>query len=151
MAVGDGWTSRLIAGLAQHLEDAGVGTYRPDGSAYAAGETAIVQRLIPISPDRVITLAPYPIGTSLPGMADHLTAVQVRVRGLPGDSRDCDDLADSIFDVLDSLGRATWSGIPIVDMWRQSYTSLGQDGNGRPERSENYYVHAMRPTSNRTD
>lgn len=145
-----GWTTDLITGAAVYLDAQGVGDWRPTG-AYQAGETAITQRIIPISPDRLITLAPYPIGTALPGMADHLTAIQIRVRGIPDDSTDCDDLADDVFDVLDSLGRTTLGGIPIVDMWRQSYTSLGQDTNRRFERSENYYVHAMRPGTNRTD
>lgn len=149
MATGDGFTSRLLVGLAEHLHAAGVGTWRATG-AYQAAETGICIRAIPQNPERIITLAAYPLGTALQGMADHLTGVQIRLRGT-ADPRVCDDLADAVFDELDGLAGARWEEIPIVQMWRQSYTSLGQDGNQRWERSENYYVHAMRPTSNNTD
>jgi hypothetical protein len=107
-------------------------------------------RAIPPSPDRGITIAPYPVGTGLKGMQDHQSALQLRLRGTE-DPRVCDDLADAIFEELDSLGRATLGGISIVDMWRQSYTSLGQDAQRRWERSENYYVDAMRASTTRTD
>lgn len=150
MATGDGFTSRLLGGLAQHLDDAGIGTWDPTGSTYTAGQTAIVIRAIPDYPDRLITLAAYPLGTNLPGMADHLTGVQVRLRAGP-DPRDCDDLADAVFDLLHGATGLTWGGIPVKDVGRRSYTSMGQDGSRRWERSENYIVDAMRPTSNNTD
>lgn len=135
--------------MAEHLDTAGVGTWRESG-AYQSGEIGIYDRAIPQTPDTIITLAVYPIGSNLPGLADHMTAVQVRLRGT-ADSRVCDDLADAIFTELDGLRRVTWGDIPIVEVWRQSYTPLGQDANKRWERSENYYLHAMRPTSNNTD
>lgn len=149
MPPGDGWTSRLLAGLAQHLDDAGIGTYRPTG-AYAADEIGIVIRAIPQQPDRLITLAAYPVGTDIQGMADHRSAVQIRLRGTT-DPRDCDDLADEVFELLDSAAGLVLGGIPIVQMWRQSYTGLGTDDNGRWSRSENYYLDSMRPTAHRTD
>lgn len=150
MATGDGWTSKVLVGLAVILDTANVGDWNPTG-AYTANQTGILLRAVPPDPDRIITLAAYPVGTDLQGMADHTLGVQIRVRGLPDNPRDCDDLADSIFDELDSTGRATWGDVPVVQAWRQSYTSLGQDANGRWERSENYYVQAMRPTTHRTD
>lgn len=149
MPPGDGWTSRLLTGLAEHLAAAGVGTWRATG-AYTAGETGIVIRAIPQAPDRIITLAAYPIGSARQGLADHDAAVQIRVRGT-ADPRVCDDLADTVYELLDGARRLTLGGIPIVLVWRQSYTSLGQDTAGRWERSENYYLQAMRPTSNNTD
>lgn len=146
---GEGWTSLLIVGVAQRLHTAGVGTWRANGT-YAANEIGIYVRAIPTSPDRIITLAAYPVGTGLQGMQDHRTGLQIRVRGTE-DPRICDDLADAIFDDLDSLGRAVLNGVHVVDVWRQSYTSLGQDAQRRWERSENYYVDAMRATTTRTD
>ncbi|GLH97345.1 minor capsid protein [Phytohabitans aurantiacus] len=146
---GEGWTSLLLVGIAQRLHTAGIGTWRATG-AYMVNETAIVIRAIPQTPNLLITLAPYPVGTALRGMQDHTSAIQIRVRGTE-DPRVCDDLADAIFDDLDSLGRATLNTVAVVDMWRQSYTSLGQDAQNRWERSENYYVEAMRATTNRTD
>lgn len=147
MAVGDGWTSRLLTGLAQHLHAAGVGVWRPTGS-YQASEVAIVVRGIPTSPDRLITLAPYPVA-SPPGLADITQGVQMRLRGTT-DPRVVEDLGDALFDLLDSATGLTWSGIPIVHVYRQSYAALGADANGRWEASHNYYVEAMRPTANRT-
>lgn len=146
---GDGWTSRLLTGLAEHLAAAGVGTWRPTG-AYQPTETGIVIRAVPQSPDRIITLAAYPVATDLPGMADHTQGIQIRCRGTQ-DPRVVEDLSDAIFDALDSLAGVVWGEIPVVQVWRQSYTSLGQDGNGRWETSSNYYCQAMRPTQHRTD
>ncbi|MDG4832429.1 minor capsid protein [Solwaraspora sp. WMMD1047] len=149
MAIGDGWTSRLLTGLAELLDAAGVGDWRPSG-AYAAGETAIVIRAVPQAPDRLITLAAYPVGQDYVGLADSVSGVQIRVRA-GADPRDCDDLADAIYEALDGLTGVTWGGIPIVQVRRQSYTSLGTDTSGRWERSENYYIDAMRPTAWNTD
>lgn len=149
MATGQGWTSRLLTGWAEDIAAAGLGVWRPTG-VYQANETGIVIRAVPDSPDRLITLAAYPLGTDLQGMADHQLAVQVRIRA-GTDPRDCDDLADAIHDRYDSATGLRWGDIPIVQLWRQSYTSLGDDTNGRWSRSENYYIEAMRPTAHRTD
>lgn len=149
MALGDGWTSQLIAGLAQHLEDNSVGVWRSDGTAYTAAEIAITEREIPPEPDSVITIATYPV-TSTPGMQDTTVGVQFRVRGTT-DPRSCSDIADALFELLDSCGRQTFGDIAIVDITWRSNASLGQDGNLRWEASHNYYVQAMRRTPNRTD
>jgi hypothetical protein len=143
------WTTNLITGIAELLAAAGVGEWRPSGPAYTADEVGILMRAIPQQPDRVITLSPYPV-TSPVGMADIVQGVQVRCRGTT-DPRVCEDLADTTFDLLDSASRLTLGGVSVVQIYRQSYTSLGQDGNGRWESSSNYYVEAMRPTVNRPE
>ena len=150
MAIGAGWTSRFLTGLAELLAAGDAGTWRESG-VYQPDETAIVIRAVPQQPDRLITLAAYPIGSTSPGLADHETGVQIRVRGAGPDPRDCDDLADAVYELLDGAHNLTLGGIPMVQMWRQSYTSLGKDSNSRWERSENYYADTMRPTSNNTD
>ncbi|GGN86392.1 hypothetical protein GCM10010112_67910 [Actinoplanes lobatus] len=150
MATGDGWTSRLLTGLAEHLADADIGTWDPTGTSYADDDTAIAIRAIPDQPDRLVTITAYPVGTNLPGLADHRTGVQIRLRAGP-DPRDCDDLADAVFDALDGASGLVWGDIPVVSVSRTSYTSLGQDGSRRWERSENFFVDAMRPTANNTD
>ncbi|EEP73503.1 hypothetical protein MCAG_03830 [Micromonospora sp. ATCC 39149] len=149
MATGDGWTSRLLTGLAEHLAAAGIGDWSPSGT-YGPGDTGIVIRAVPQTPDRLITLAAYPVGSASPGVADHQLGVQIRVRA-GTDPRDCDDLADAVYELLDGATRLTLDGIAVVQIWRQSYTSLGDDSNGRWSRSENYYFDTMRPTSNNTD
>lgn len=150
MATGDGWTSQLVAGLAQHLEDAGVGTWRPDGSEYQADEIAITDRLIPATPDRLIVIAAYTVVRPWRGLGDITEGIQLRFRGTT-DPRVCDDIADEVFDLLDSAANLSWNGIPIVQVYRQSYAPLGRDGNSRWERSDNYYIDAMRFTANRND
>ncbi len=145
-----GWTTDLLTGLAVYLDAQDVATWRADGSAYTAGETGIVLRDIPDSPNRLITITTYPL-EHLRGMQDLLIGVQIRVRGLPRQPADCDDLADRIFEELDSIGHTRWGGVEIVDCYRQSHASLGADGQHRWSRSENYYVDAMRATAFNTD
>ncbi|WP_240742115.1 minor capsid protein [Micromonospora zingiberis] len=147
---GEGWTSRLLTGWAEDMQAAGIGVWRPDGGVYQAHETGIVIRAVPDRPDRLITLAAYPLGTALAGLADHQLAVQIRVRA-GQDPRDCDDLADAVHDRYDGAAGVTWGGIAVVQVWRQSYTSLGDDTNGRWSRSENYYLDTMRPTARNSD
>jgi len=149
MALGEGWTSRLLTGLAEHLAANGVGAWRPNGPSYTANEVGIVIRAIPATPDRIITLAAYPVNAGLPGLADITTGVQIRCRGTV-DPRVVEDVGDAAFDLLDGATGLTWGGIPVVQVYRQSYAPLGSDGNGRWESSHNYYVDAMRPTVNRT-
>ena len=145
---GDGWTSRLLTGLAEHLATAGAGVWRASG-VYQPDEVGIVIRSIPQRPDQVITLAAYPV-SSTPGLADVTVGVQIRVRGTK-DPRTAEDLGDAIFDALDSAEGLDWGGIPVVQVYRQSYSALGADDAGRWEISSNYYVEAMRPTQHRTD
>lgn len=143
-----GWTTDLIAGMAALLADVGVGTYRPTG-AYLPGEVAISDRYIP--PDgQCITLSAYPAGPDLPGLADVTVGVQVRVRG-DEDPVTCDDLADAAYAVLHGAQALVFGAVAVVQIRRQSYTSLGPDANGRWERSENYFVDAMRPNANNPD
>lgn len=149
MATGDGWTSRLIAGLAGHLAASGVGVWRTNG-VYTADEVGILDRAIPQQPDRVITLSGYPVDDGYPGLADFTQGVQIRIRGTT-DPRVADDIADQVFDLLDSAQHFVVGGIHVVLAKRRSYASLGQDSNQRWERSDNYYLDAMRPTAHRTD
>jgi hypothetical protein len=144
-----GWTTDLLIGVAEALDAAAVGTWRASG-IYVAGETAIVIRVIPPEPERLITLAAYPVGPAAVQLADTVVGVQIRLRA-GVDPRDCDDLADAVYDLLHGASRLTWTGIDVVQVRRVSYTSLGQDTAGRWERSENYYVDAMRPTDNNPD
>lgn len=144
-----GWTTNLITGLAEYLAANGVGTWRPSGT-YASGETAITVRGVPAQPDRLITLSAYPLDAGYPGLADTTVGVQFRLRGTT-DPRVCDDLADALFDLLDSATHLTLGGVHVVLVLRRSYTSLGFDANERWERSENYALDAMRPTQHRTD
>ena len=144
-----GFTRNLLTGMAEQLQTAGVGVWNPAG-VYALSDTGIMIRANPDKPDRMIALASYVVD-DIRGMADITIGVQIKVRGLPRDPFDCDDLADGVYDALHALSGVTWQGVPIVDCYRVSHTSLGSDGKDRWLRSENYYVDAMRPNGNNTD
>ncbi len=150
MATGDSWESRLVAGLAAYLSANGIGTWRPDGSAYAAGETPIIDGEMPPDPDTVIALTDYPTPSDDQRTQDFTVGIQIRLRGT-SDRRIVRDLGAAIFDLLDSATRPAIGDIDVVTIWRQSYASMGQDSRNRWEASHNYYVRAMRPTTHRTD
>lgn len=148
MATGDGWTSQLVTALAQYLHDQAVGVWRPTGT-YTAGEIAICDRIIPPSPDRLITLSAYPILTP-PDLQDVTTGIQCRLRGTT-DPQVCQDIGDAIFELLDGAKHLVLGDIRTVQIYRQSAGSLGQDGSERWEASHNFYVEAMRRTAHRTE
>lgn len=131
----------LLDGLARLLDDAGLGTYRPD-SPYAEGETAITIAATPPAPDRVICLSAYPV-TESAGLTDTTTGIQVRTRaGL--DPREVAALDDRVFDVLHGSGPFQWGEARVQFIYRASAASIGADGTGRAERSSNYYARANR-------
>jgi hypothetical protein len=142
------FTSELLVGLAGHLEVNGVGTYRGDGSAYLAGETAIVFAELPQTPDRAIALSTYPV-TDDPSLSDSVVGVQIRCRGL-ADPNDVNGLADGVFDLLHGATAFTVGTVRVVEAFRNSGVPLGQDQNRRWETSENYYLTVHRPSTNRT-
>lgn len=134
----------LARGLADVLT--GIGTWL-DGDTPAV---AITYRTIPDSPDRVITLSPYAV-TDHVSLSSSAIAVQVRIRGLPDDADSCDTIADAIFDRLHGAQHLDLStGIHLSQLYRQSSGSLGQDGNRRWARADNYYCDAHRPSTHRT-
>jgi hypothetical protein len=139
------WESDLLDGLAQHLADAGIGSWRPD-SAYTAGETAIVLNVVPAAPDRAITLHLYR-DEPVPGLTDLTGAVQIRMRTGP-DPHDLADLADAVYQLLHESGPHVWGLATVTKLWRDSTAPLGQDPLGRLERSDNYYFRGHRPHAN---
>lgn len=138
-----GFTTDLLVGVAELLAGADVALWHSDGTPYAAGQTGIVLRDLPATPDRVVTLTGYGVDDHV-ALADVTVGVQVRCRA-GRDPRDVDDLADAVYEVLHGLEEQTVGGISVVQMWRQSWTPMGRDGNDRHERADNYYVQAMRP------
>lgn len=145
------FTDDLLGGLAQILADAGVGRWNPDGAAYTGeGPPPIVIGSVPGQPDQVITLAAYPVDDEVE-LNDSTIGVQARARG-DRDPRTVDALDDDVFDKLHGLANLTLStGVRVVQIYRTSGTPLGVDGNGRHERTSNYYVQAARPSAHRPD
>lgn len=142
-----GWTGRLLVGVAELLAGEGVGTWSTT-AAYAAGQTGIVLKAYPPAPDRVVVLTPYPV-TDHQVLADSVTGLQIRTRGLATNPTDVDDLADAVFEALHGLTGVDIGGVQVAEMHRQSYAQLGRDQQDRFERSDNYYVAAMHANRHR--
>lgn len=142
------FTTDLLTGLAGHLDAHGIGTYRADGGAYLAGETAIVFAELPQTPDRAIALSDYPV-TDDPSLSDSVIGVQIRCRGL-ADPNDVKTIADGVFDLLHGATAFNVGAVRVVEALRNSGVPLGQDENRRWETSENYYLTVHRASTNRT-
>lgn len=135
----------LVEGIALLLHDTGAATWRSSG-AYQAGETGIVLRALPQTPDRVVVLSPYGVDDD-PTLGDDVVGLQVTTRWGGMDPRPTDDLADAVFDELQNLPRTVLpTGVVVAACWRRSWTSIGQDSNGRWRTTQNFYVNAHRPS-----
>jgi hypothetical protein len=127
--------SLLLAGVAQALSGAGVGSWSP--SAPAAGAWPITIDTSPRTDGPSITLGEYTLGAD-PKLSDRLIGLNVRIRGdrSPATAR---DKAAEVYAALQ--GRRTLpNGQPIVQIFWQSEVQLGPDTEGRHVRSVNYYV-----------
>lgn len=135
----------LLTGLAQHLNDAGVGVYKPAGG-YLASDTAIVFGELPTAPDRVIALSLY-------GFTDAITQnlssprVQVMLRGTPNNSLDVGTLAVSVFGAMHALAGADYGTAHVVQCNRFSTVPLGVDESKRYERADNYLLDVNTPAT----
>lgn len=140
------WESDLLLGIAALLDGQSVATYR-DGTAYAAGETAIVFGELPSTPDRAIALALYN------GPADEVTQnlshprLQLMFRGSPGLPLDAGDLADAAFGVLHGITHRDYGLAHLVQSLRVTAVPLGVDGNRRTMRADNYQLDVNTPHS----
>lgn len=138
----------LLVGLAQDLDAAGIAAWSPE-AGYPADAVALTLGLVPPTPDRLVTLSGYGVSDD-PVLADTTTGVQVRTRWAGPDPTGVDDLADLVFDRWQAAGPLTLpTGVRVVQMHRQSTTSLGQDAQGRWSRSDNYYVDHYQPATHR--
>lgn len=136
----------LKTGAAAHLAADAVGAWRPDGSAYLPGETAIVTGRLRDDPDKQIALATYHIPNGNSG-ADVVYAIQARIRGEANDERSADDLAEAVTDSLNGLPYVVWGDTAISQVYLQSGVELGPDASNRTEHTLNFYVQITRHTA----
>lgn len=137
----------MLDGLGQLLEDSGVGVWSTSGG-YADSDVAIVLTNPPPSPDRAVALIPYPVDDD-PTLSDSTVGIQVRTRGT-ADPTVAADLDDDVFDALQNLAGTDVGGVRVTGVRRVSGVSLGEDKNGRYERTSNYYFRIWRPSPHRT-
>lgn len=147
----------LLEGFARQLAAADVGVWRSTG-VYRSTETGIVLGGLPQDPDAVIVLASYGVSDD-PTLSDTVTGVQVTVRAGGLDPRPADGLTGRVFDALHGLhdlrlppapGSSADAGVWVVECLRRSWTSLGQDSNGRWRTVQNFYATHHHPTTWRT-
>lgn len=141
-----GITADFTAGLAQVLEDATVGAWRPTGQ-YTSAETAIIPGQVPSKPDRLITLTVYGYVDD-PTEPESTLLLQLRTRG-DRDIRTSENTQDAAFDVLQNLPRREVGGVIVAACFargsRNAY--LGVDENGRHSHSSNYEFRIHLPTT----
>lgn len=139
----------FLEGFAQLLATAGVGTWSPAGS-YTSAQTGIVIGLLPASPDRLIVLAAYGV-TDDPSLSDTVQGLQVTTRWGGQDPREVSRLTAKVFNELHGLEQVILTGgVHVVDCYRRSHTSIGQDANGRWRTVQNFYCTVHRPSKHRS-
>jgi hypothetical protein len=140
----------LLVGIAQLLHDAGVVNWTGVAgvAATAGGLPACTLRQLPSDPVFVVTLFEYAV-TANARLTDLVQGVNFRIRSDAGPGR-ASLVSNQIFLALHAIGRRTLStGLGITDLQRQSEAQLGPDGNGRHERSVNYYALLNQPSTSR--
>jgi hypothetical protein len=143
-------TRDLLTGIAQIIADSNIAVYNPTG-IYQSTDTGIVFMTVPSTPDRAVMLWAVPL-TDATVTPMGKTLVQVRVRGLPNQPLDTEDLGDAIFDLLQGIRSHPLGSVNIIQMLRNSSIPNGQDSAKRFERIDHFYVDLDYPaTPNRPD
>lgn len=133
-----GWEADLLTGLAQYLNDSGVGIYRPS-VPYQSGDVAIVFGELPTQPDRVIGLTLY--GSSDEEVQNlSRVRVQLMMRGAPNLALDVGSVATAAFSQLQGLSYRDFGTAHVLRVARVSSVPLGVDQNKRTLRSDNYVI-----------
>ena len=118
-------------------------------SAYLAAHsitTPVFFKVLPTSPDRCIAITAYS-SVDEPKIALSHVRVQFWFRSVVNDSLDVDDLADSVFALLQGAENVTFGTAHMVQALRVSSIQLGIDSNKRAERSDNYEFDLDVPTT----
>lgn len=141
-------TRDLLTGLAETIDGSGIAKYRPAG-AYQPGETAVVFRSAPQTPDRVITMTCVPMSdAAMTPMGRWM--VQFYFRGLMNDPLDVEDLGDAVFDLMQGATSMQMGSINIIQCLRQGSVGNGQDTQKRWTRIDRYMIDLdTAPTQNR--
>ena len=135
------------AGFGKLLAEAELGKW---GGPFTTGDTGIVDGGLPSSPENAIALASYSISDD-PTLSDSVIGLQATVRAKGQDPRPTERLTAKLYDQLHGLTDVLLpGGVYVVQCYRQSWTSLGQDENSRWREVSNFYVTVHRPSKNRT-
>lgn len=107
--------------------------WRPTGPAYTESEIGVFYGRIADAPDRAVGVRVYGAIDE-----DHLNQrrAQLKVRGSRRERDSADRIASIVFTAMQGLSRV--GGISGIR--RESMAPLGDDTNGREERTENYLI-----------
>lgn len=136
------------AGFGQYLASAAGGQVGKWGS-FGTNDTGIVDGGLPATPANVLALASYSVSDD-PTNSDSVIGLQVATRAAGQDPRPTGRLTGKVYDQLHGLsGVILPGGVYVVQCYRQSWTSLGQDENSRWREVSNFYVTVHRPSKYR--
>lgn len=128
-------TSEIVTTLAAYLAAVTGWAWDPAG-AYASTQTGIFYGRIGTTPNRACGITLYATSDEPGDQVAGPRRVQFRFRGEPNRPASADDMADAAFDGLQGAMRV--GGLLLIK--RVSSAQLGIDGNGRPERADNYEI-----------
>lgn len=139
----DGFETLLLQGVAGVL--AGTRrtkiTYRPAGAYQATDGFGIYFDIEPEGGLDAITLTEYAVSDPI----DNPSVAGVQARIASQDRRQVKSAISDMYDLLHGRWGGSLGEIKLIQSVRQSGTGLGQDGNGRLVRTENYYLTIERP------
>jgi len=142
------WTPDLLTGMAQALDDAGIGIYTP-GHFTSSTDCGITLGTTNDESVKAIALFAYsPVDHFV--LADVMQPVQIRIRGTL-DVTSVDTIGDAIFDLWHGTTGLIFNSVHTSMIRRNSVVPLGRDERNRWMASHNYYVSANRPTASRPD
>lgn len=144
-------TKTLLEGLAAHIAANLPGIlWNPSGVyTLTSGQAGIFMKIMPQSPDRVITLNAVWNDDDIT-LPSSTAMVQVRGRGLPNRPLDVDDLLDPVADLLHGSTGLVFGGLTVVQMNRRVVAPMGMDDSKRWERADQFYLDIdVPPTVNR--
>lgn len=124
----------LTTALCLLLQDAGVGVH--ESTATGDQVQIVYGDVAAAGVDRAIGITVYASVVDDPQTGLTARRVQLRVRGADGDRRSANQLAAAAFGALHRTIKSRGVAFGV----RESFAQLGQDGNRRQERAENYTI-----------
>lgn len=116
----------------------------PDAvGAYTPAQAGLYLGAVPSSPRRAVAMNSYTVAM----FPDPIVGVQFHYAALDPD--DLTTMAQAVSDVLEGRWGGMLGTVKLVASAWQSGTPLGQDANGREQRTENYYLTIARSIPNR--
>lgn len=128
-----GWQSDVARGFAQHLNDAGIGTWSQAGTGGNIYRGALPPDVVP-----GIGIQTYRVGLDDPANPTTQVRIQFYLRAATVSA--LDDLDSDLYDAVQGLADVQMGAATVTDTQAYSSVPMGLDANGNPERASNYTV-----------